>query len=218
MRSAGMQQGLDMRSSVCNCVLRGIFRDCLAHYWACKDTTFPRASLSRSQSTGRKTSWSLKNEEYIVDFCNLSRRALVTNPLGLQIFNLHCIQELEWKACTSKMGINRGEFYHELYRTEQQLGRVYGETKPFPLYPLDEYFNGARIPVKRSVSREEESARKYLFRGFVADNALAEEPKTLRFPIRAATCGTAPVTARASTTSNAGIATNQGDDLERLAA
>ena len=29
-----------------------------------------------------------------------------------------------------------------MYRIEQKLGRVFRELEPYPLFPLDEYFNG----------------------------------------------------------------------------
>jgi hypothetical protein len=38
--------------------------------------------------------------------------------------------------------IERGQFFHEVYRIQQQLGRAYRETVPYPLFPIDEYFGG----------------------------------------------------------------------------
>lgn len=40
------------------------------------------------------------------------------------------------------MGIDRGVFFHALYRIQQKLGRVFREIRPFSLYPVDEYFAG----------------------------------------------------------------------------
>jgi len=42
------------------------------------------------------------------------------------------------------MKIDRGTFFHSVYRIEQRLGRVFRELQPYGLYPLDEYFRGAR--------------------------------------------------------------------------
>jgi hypothetical protein len=39
--------------------------------------------------------------------------------------------------------MDRGNFFHEVYRIEQRLGRVFRELQPYGLYPLDEYFGGA---------------------------------------------------------------------------
>ena len=38
--------------------------------------------------------------------------------------------------------MDRGSFFHQLYRIEQKLGRVYRELRPHALFPLDEYFGG----------------------------------------------------------------------------
>jgi hypothetical protein len=40
------------------------------------------------------------------------------------------------------LGMNRGNFFHAVYRIEQKLGRVFRELQPYPLFPLDDYFNG----------------------------------------------------------------------------
>ena len=66
--------------------------------------------------------------------------------------------------------MERGSFFHTVYRIEQKLGRVFRELKPYSLYPLDEYFNGTvRMPPAR------------------ADSAKAERdsllPAHLRFPM-----------------------------------
>jgi hypothetical protein len=44
--------------------------------------------------------------------------------------------------CARKLGIDRGSFFHAVYRIEQKLGRVFRELEPYPLFPLDEYFHG----------------------------------------------------------------------------
>ena len=41
------------------------------------------------------------------------------------------------------MKIDRGTFFHAVYRIEQKLGRVFRELQPYSLFPLDEYFRGA---------------------------------------------------------------------------
>ena len=38
--------------------------------------------------------------------------------------------------------MDRGNFFHAVYRVEQKLGKVFRELKPYALYPLDEYFHG----------------------------------------------------------------------------
>jgi hypothetical protein len=39
--------------------------------------------------------------------------------------------------------MDRGNFFHSVYRIQQKLGRVFRELQPYALYPLDEYFGGS---------------------------------------------------------------------------
>jgi hypothetical protein len=38
--------------------------------------------------------------------------------------------------------LDRGTFFHSIYRIEQRLGRVFAELEPYALYPVSEYFGG----------------------------------------------------------------------------
>lgn len=37
--------------------------------------------------------------------------------------------------------MDRGLFFHSIYRIQQKLGKVFRELEPYALYPLDEYFS-----------------------------------------------------------------------------
>jgi hypothetical protein len=39
--------------------------------------------------------------------------------------------------------MDKGDFFHRVYRIEEQLGRVFRDLKPYPLFPLYEYFGPA---------------------------------------------------------------------------
>jgi len=54
--------------------------------------------------------------------------------------------------------MDRGEFFHNIYRIEQKLGRAFAELKPFPLYPLDEYFGGMAHKLETSATSARELA------------------------------------------------------------
>ena len=41
--------------------------------------------------------------------------------------------------------MDRGNFFHAVYRIEQKLGKVFRELKPYALFPLDEYFHGRTV-------------------------------------------------------------------------
>ena len=70
-----------------------------------------------------------------------SHAALSTN-FEHRLFRYHFLLGADWKLCTRKLGMDRGNFFHAVYRIEQKLGRVFRELEPYPLFPLDEYFHG----------------------------------------------------------------------------
>lgn len=121
---------------------RRIFRICFDRFSHCvqQEKHLSRVSLEHASKSGRKTVWGRKNEEFIADFLLVSRRNLTERQL--QIFRFHFLLGADWKLYTRRLGIDKGTFFHEVYRIEQRLGRVYAELQPYGLFPLDEYFNG----------------------------------------------------------------------------
>ena len=87
--------------------------------------------------------WGRKDEEYSADFCLVSRRTL-TAP-EFKIFRLYYLDDADWRLCCARLGMDRGNFFHSVYRIEQKLGRIFRELQPYALYPLDEYFSSASI-------------------------------------------------------------------------
>lgn len=75
----------------------------------------------------------------MADFCLVSKRTL--DESQHKIFTNHFLLGADWKLCCRKLGMERGAFFHEVYRIEQKLGRTFRELEPFALFPLDEYFN-----------------------------------------------------------------------------
>jgi hypothetical protein len=99
-----------------------------------------KISLEPSLGRQRPGTWGRKDEEYIADFCLMARRTL--NEEEHRLFRFHFLLGADWKLCCRKLGMERGNFFHAVYRIEQKLGRVFRETEPYPLFPLDEYFHG----------------------------------------------------------------------------
>jgi hypothetical protein len=101
------------------------------------------SQIALSPHGGRAShpTWGRKDEEYIADFCLVSRRAL--DDFEYKLFRYHFLLGADWKLCSRRLGLDRGNFFHAVYRVEQKLGRVFRELQPYPLYPLDEYFHGA---------------------------------------------------------------------------
>jgi hypothetical protein len=144
----GLRPGRGGLSAPCNCVFRAIFRACYARFRQCasKEKYISRVSLEANPGRQRKSVWGMKNEEYIADFCLISRRTL--SEYEYTLFKFHYLLGADWKLCSRKMNLDRGTFFHEAYRIEQKLGRTFRELQPYALFPLDEYFNGSgRQPV-----------------------------------------------------------------------
>jgi hypothetical protein len=122
----------------------------------------------------------LKDEEYVADFCLVSRRALSLREH--MIFRYHYLLGADWKLCCQKLNTDRGAFFHEIYRIEQKLGRVFRELEPHALFPVDEYFN--------CTGRAEKSAIAVLspfgIEGDEQEQDYAKPPlkNLLRFPIK----------------------------------
>ena len=76
----------------------------------------------------------------MADFCLISRREL--DAFHYKIFRYHFLLGADWKLCCRQLHMDRGLFFHAVYRIQQKLGRVFAELQPYALYPLDEYFGG----------------------------------------------------------------------------
>jgi hypothetical protein len=86
----------------------------------------------------RRSVWSRKDEEYVADFCLVSKRFL--DEFEYKLFRFHFLLGADWKLCCRQLKMDRGVFFHSVYRIQQKLGRAFRELKPYPLFPLDEYF------------------------------------------------------------------------------
>jgi hypothetical protein len=115
----------------------------------------------------------MKDEEFVADFCLVSKRAL-EEPEYL-LFKYHFLLGADWRLCCRRLGMDRGSFFHQLYRIEQKLGRVYRELRPHALFPLDEYFGG---------TVRTELPESYLNVRQMPLPARAEQRRPLRAPLR----------------------------------
>jgi hypothetical protein len=139
---SGLRLGNKGACVACNCVLRCIFRICYDRFMRCvaQEKHLSRVSLEPHLGKNRPSTWGRKDEEYIADFCLVSRRILSESEHRL--FRYHFLLGADWKLCTRKLRVDRGNFFHAVYRIEQKLGKAFRELEPYALFPLDEYFNG----------------------------------------------------------------------------
>ncbi len=126
----------------CHCVLRGIFRICYQRFVRCvtQERHLSRISLEPHLGRKRSNTWGRKDEEYIADFSLIARRTL--DEFEQKLFRYHFLLGADWKLCARRLELDRGTFFHSVYRIEHKLGRTFRELEPYPLFPLEEYFNG----------------------------------------------------------------------------
>lgn len=160
--SCTLCHGIGLRSSwgstevPCNCVLRAIFRACYARFRHCADEQecLTQKTFEYLPGSGETAvMYDRKNEEYAADFLLIARRHL--DERDHKLFRYHYILGADWKLCCVKLGIDRGLFFHGIYRIQQRLGKAFKETKPYPLFPVYEYFEDIRQPVASLLEQEQ---------------------------------------------------------------
>ena len=81
----------------------------------------------------------------MADFCLIARRTL--NDQEYKLFRYHFLLGADWRLCCRQLKVERGDFFHFIYRIQRKLGRAFAEVEPYPLYPLREYFGTVVRPV-----------------------------------------------------------------------
>ena len=156
----GMRPSRNGTTTACNCVLRSIFRKCFDRFKTStirKESILSRPYLHHTSSPHGKLSWGRKDEEYAADFLLVVKRTLT--PADYKLFNYHFLLGADWRLCCRKLKIEKGLFFHSLYRITAKLGRTFAELEPYALYPLHDYFYGEqRSPQAKVVTiRKEQS-------------------------------------------------------------
>jgi len=128
------------KKAPCNCVFRAAFRACYVRFRECviAGEQPGNVSLEVLGGPGGRRVYCRKHEEFIADFTLIARRTL--GDEDYRIFRIYHLLGAEGKLAAKYFKMDRGAFWHAVYRIEQVLGRVYCEVEPYPLFPLDEYF------------------------------------------------------------------------------
>jgi len=106
-----------------------------------------RVSFEHFGGRERRLMWARKDEEYVADFHLIARRVL--DRFHYQVFSYHFLLGGDWRICCQRLHIDRGQFFHAVYRVQETLGRTFYELEPYGLYPPREYF-AVRIVDPRS--------------------------------------------------------------------
>jgi hypothetical protein len=130
---------------VCKCALRGVFAACFSRYRetrAMEGQRYARIRLeivwnsaTHGQAAHPCIGFGLPDVEFVADFEITARRVL--DAAHHSIFVLHFLRGREWPACTRKLKISRGNFFHAVYRIEERMGAALVEAG---IYPLRDYF------------------------------------------------------------------------------
>ena len=128
-------------STACDCVLRTIFRTCYNRFRHCstKEKYLSKVTLEIHSGPNRRGTWGRKEEEYMADFLNVTRRSLTDEEYRL--FKFRFLLGADWKLASRKLNMDRGTFFHAVYRIQEKLGHAFSELEPYALFPLDEYFH-----------------------------------------------------------------------------
>src|SRR5581483_9700255 len=120
----------------CNCVFRRIFRACWNRFRECvaPGPSGSAVTLEFCNGRDRRRSYSRKREEFVADFTLVVKRTL--NEAEYRLFRYHFLLGANWKLCSRALHMDRGSFFHEVYRIENKLGQTFAELEPFALYPL----------------------------------------------------------------------------------
>ncbi len=122
----------------CNCVCRRIFDICLYRYNTIRESSGYESPIVISNLLNA----SRPHEEFAADFVLTSRRTLNTldEPGLLDIFELHIVKGADLDVCSRKLKIPRPILLCAVRRMESFLGKTFRELRPYPLFPLYEYF------------------------------------------------------------------------------
>lgn len=136
----------------CHCVFRAVFRACYHRFCESALTAEHIGAVRLEFCAGKdgRRAYGRRAQEFVADFCLVSKRAL--EPLEYKIFKYHFILKADWKLCCRQLKMERGLFFHAVYRIEEKLGRFFATVEPYSLYPVDEYFNGV-ISRQKSLDR-----------------------------------------------------------------
>lgn len=129
----------------CRCVLRRVFRAVIARVWEIQESEVrPMQVRYYAGRRGRMPwiSYARQYEDFVADVHLVARRSLSARQWKL--FRWHYLEGRTYRFCCPRLGWDRANFFHECYRIEERLGRVFRELRPYALFPTREYFGVVR--------------------------------------------------------------------------
>lgn len=117
----------------CLCVWRYIFRECLRkkQEWA-YNQDYHFLTVNRHNGPANEC----PRLEFSADMDSLARRCFAANPKSLRLYREYHLQDSGWKSVARLLKLDRGNFFHLVYKVEAALGKMYFENE---LFPIDKY-------------------------------------------------------------------------------
>lgn len=130
--------------TACGCVRRRICRTVVAKMLQILQEQGGKASSVTDRTPqSRVFTYSRPREEFLADAFLIARRSLA--PDEYDCFRFAMLLGADWKLMCRRLRLDRGNYYHLLYRTEEKLGLAWAETAPYPLWPICEYFGNRKV-------------------------------------------------------------------------
>lgn len=133
----------EKRGVTCRCVYRNISSECLERYLNLVEGEAEGRDCFMEISQHGHLMATMKASEYIADFDMAARRAL--DETEKKVLELYFLKDLIWRQCALRLQIDRGTFFHAVYRTMERLGR---ELALAEIWPLDAYFGARRVKMR----------------------------------------------------------------------
>lgn len=123
--------------SSCHCTYRYAFRSVLRAYHRFGDCTVTHGGSGLHRVNQIRVETRYIKHEFRADVVISAKRIL--DPTHLRVFRRYHLEQLAWRRAAPRCGLSRGQFFHAVYRVEEQLGQRFRELKPYALFPVNHY-------------------------------------------------------------------------------
>jgi hypothetical protein len=110
--------------AACKCVLRNIFNRKLKRYLDLRAEDKWCSPVIPLRTSNGNLVWGRPHEEYQAEFYATAKRSLTEEQFAL--FRLHFLDGGDWKLCCRLLRLDRGNFFHEVYRIKERIGVALG--------------------------------------------------------------------------------------------
>lgn len=135
----GVVRARQGKHRVCACVFREVFRRCLGRYRFTVQNTAAGTCLSFSgeRVSNGSVVFGQKQLEFCIDF-ELTAKQILT-AAEWRLFQLHILGRLDWRRCALRLHMDKGTFFHHIYRIQNAVGLGLLINQVFP---TRQYFDG----------------------------------------------------------------------------